>query len=229
MGSRDAAVKDGVRFGNDRGGFEVYYPKCRECGSEMMIWSYKSHLKYTCADCRVKNHLADREKSVCENAETKEKKFVNAVERIKKVSRNLAKYEYAINTIHKKIHTDGWFDSTEEIMVAIELVKNNIKARHQVKFGKYRVDFLLPDEKVVLEIDGHVFHTSKTREKEKLRDNLIIAALGAEWEVIRIIDTDINTNVTCLVRAIKAVKNEREKTRRLSNGQLNPGYCNKEL
>ncbi len=39
-------------------------------------------------------------------------------------------------------------------MACIELLRSQIKVKTQQRIGRKRVDFILPDMKVVLEIDG---------------------------------------------------------------------------
>ena len=92
------------------------------------------------------------------------------IKRIEKVT-SLAPYTKAIEKVKSKLHTNGYFDSTEEIMVAIELFKNGVWFYHQKKVGRYRLDFVLPNEKIVLEVDGSVFHTNETKNKEKTPRN----------------------------------------------------------
>lgn len=223
------AVEDGVKCSGEYSG-RYYYPKCSICGKEVPTWSYIKNRKYKCKECRTMVTLHDREVGIEENYELKERKFENAIKRIEnsnykrdKKDFDFSKYEYAISRVHEKLHTHGWYQSTEEIIAAIMLIKNKVKARHQVKMGKYMVDFLLPEEKIILEIDGTVYHTAKTLEKEKLRDSLIILALGATWEVIRITDEHLNGNPKNLIKAIRAVKKNRQRIRKLYNGQLE-GY-----
>ena len=109
-------------------------------------------------------------------------------------------------------------------MTALELIRRNVKINHQVEFGIYRVDFLLPEEKIVLEVDGTIFHTEKTKEREDIRDSLIILNLGPEWEIIRITDELINQNIRRLLPAIRAIKKKRQLIRKQNNGELPDWY-----
>lgn len=224
--SHSEAVEDNVRFDNTLGE-SYYYPTCHICGNEVSTWSYK-RIKYTCKNCKKMNSLKDKENRADNNQEAKEKKFENAVARISSKCSTIKPYIKAAESIHEKLHKDGWFQSTEEIIAAIVLVKNNIKARHQVKLGRYCADFVLPEEKIVLEIDGTLYHTKLTVEKEKLRDNLIVLGLGVDWEVIRITDILLNENPKNLVKAIMSVKARREKLRKEYNGLLPRGYTRHE-
>ena len=106
--------------------------------------------------------------------------------------------------VEKNLYKAGWFQSTEEIMVAIELIQKGYKINHQVQIFEFRVDFVVPELKVVLEVDGRLFHSGK-RTEEILRDELIENKMGNGWYVIRIDTENINKNITKLIPAIKAV------------------------
>lgn len=228
--SHNEAIQDGIRFSVDKYGQFYYYPRCKKCGEEVMTWSYKNNLNYTCQRCKALDYFSDKGKRYEQNFDAKERKFERAVERIKsKAGGAFSNYQHAIETIHEKLHRDKWFDSTEEIMTAIELVRRKVRARHQVQFGRYRADFVLPDDKIVLEIDGILFHTQKTKEKDKARDNLIILALGPEWEVVRITDELVNQNITRLVPAIRRIKKSRKMQRNYNNGLLPEWYSESEI
>lgn len=231
MGYKEA-LEDGIRISKSGGGDNWYYPKCSDCGTEVSSWGYRREIKYLCKECKTSNALSDKKTKAEDGKEIKERKFYNAFDRVSKVAKpkDGEKYVIAADVIYKNLHKPNWFDSTEEIMVAIELIKNGLKAKHQVKFGeRYKADFVLPDLKVVLEVDGVCYHTERTRAKEDLRDSLILASLGPEWEVIRITDELINKNVTKLVPAIKAIRKERAKVRESNNGMLPYWYTDRKL
>ena len=224
------AKEDGIRIvtGKDKKQYTIYFPKCHICKNEIKCMRYDRNVLYTCKECKLKQYLADKEVKTEYSKDIKEKKFNNAVKRIEKsVGKNINKYDKAIETIHNNLYKDHWFDSTEEIMVAIELIKNNIKTRHQVKIGIYRVDFVLEDEKIILEIDGKLFHTEKTKPKEQIRDNILLMKFGLDWEVIRITDDYINDNIKRLVPAIRKIRDERKRIRKINNGVLPQWYNNR--
>lgn len=230
MGYKEAQ-EDGVRRGRITETNEsYYYPKCCECGKEMFSYSYIRGKKYTCKDCKQKNYFSDKEKRVDRSNEAKESKFENALKRIKSAvgESKFKKYEKAIATVKKNLYHYGWFDSTEEIMVAIELLKNDLRVRHQVRVNRYKVDFVLPDLQIILEVDGHLFHTKETRERERTRDSLLILAFGPEWEVVRVSDDRINEDISKLVPAIKKIVSRRKLLRKNSEGQLPKWYSDRE-
>lgn len=228
MGYREA-TEDGIRTEKQKNGNTVYYPKCHICDREVFSLSYLRNIKYTCKECKLENHLSDKELRVSNNFGLKEKKFKTALKRLERINIVMhGKYKDAANKVHEKLHNDGWFQSTEEIITAIELEKNNIKYRHQVKFGsRYVVDFVLDDEKIVLEVDGKLFHTKDKLVKENLRDDLILLNLGTDWEVVRITDDLINQNIKKLIPAIRKLKEKRRLLREEYGGCLPEWYSDR--
>lgn len=221
------AVKDGIRFEKPPGISPTkYYPHCCVCDNEMMVFRYDSKIQYTCKECKLVDSLSDKMGRVEESKPIKEKKLANAVKRIERMY-GTSGYGDAINAVQESLHTDGWYQSTEEIMVAIELHRRNIPFQHQVKMGRYRVDFMLPEHKIILEVDGGIFHAGEQRKKDQLRDDLIVIALGAEWEVIRISDEMININVSRLVPAITRVHKRRKELKQQNGGLLTEWYNRK--
>lgn len=101
------------------------------------------------------------------------------------------------------------FDSSYEVVAAIILVSNRIYSKMQVKVGKYQVDFLLPDYKIVLEIDGDRHKTKKNRDNE--RDEKIKQILGIGWEVVRIPTELLDMKAENLVKGIESLLDYRIK------------------
>ncbi|MCW6662755.1 DUF559 domain-containing protein [Aerococcaceae bacterium NML190073] len=199
------ALEDGIIREKDGSGSTWYFPPCHVCGSAVPSWNYMRGVKYTCPDC--KKFLA--EIAVQQKGENqKDRKYREAIKRIGKVAR-LEPYEFAMKQVSSQLNKPGWYQSTEEIMVALELIRRNVTAYHQVKVLGCCVDFMLPQFKVVLEIDGTIFHSKEKKPSEALRDELICQALGDGWQVIRIRTENINTNVTKLIPAIKKVLKHR--------------------
>lgn len=212
------AIKDGVRTINkwDDGYFNVFYPKCHICGEEVLSYSYSSKKTYTCKSCKEKLGSGKPQTD-----EDKEKRFIKAVSRIEKARRVYEEnYSFTFDRIHEHIFRKGWFQSTEEIIVACELLFNKVKVRHQVKIGNYRADFVLPEEKIVLEVDGKIFHDKTKRDSEWVRDTFILLSLGEGWEVIRISDKFVNENIGLIFSSVKHRKKELERVRDRNKGSL---------
>lgn len=225
MGYSDAK-NDGIRIGKNSYGSTVFYPLCFQCGKETQTMNYIHGLKYLCPNCKLENKLADKEKQKEQNKDKKEKRFANAIKRIEKQT-DLTPYKSAIDRVREKLHTHGYFDSTEEIMVAIELLKNKIGFIHQKKLRRYYLDFVIPSKKIVLEVDGSTFHTEETKKREAIRDDLIVLNYGVDWEVIRISDKLINQDITKLVTALETIKQRRKEIKLQYNGHLPEWYSDR--
>ena len=136
-------------------------------------------------------------------------------------------YDEAQAVLEMALEDTGKFQSSHEMMVAMELVRNRVRTKVQHKVLRYRVDFLIPDWKVALEIDGKL-HDYKIK-KDSDRDVAILTELNkddAGWEIIRIPTKHIDDNLKQLVPAIKALYNERQRLRKKHGGFL-PTYYSK--
>ncbi len=209
--SYQEAIEDGIPV--KKGGAysqRGYYPPCHYCGQPIFSWAYQRGVRYTCPDCR-KEVIRQKRDDMSENAMNKKlKKLTHAVKRVSGVT-DINPYEKAIEYISNHLDRPGWFQSTEEIMVAMELIRRGVKAYHQVKVYDYRVDFVLADMKVILEIDGPIYHGKDKERYQQIRDDAIRRKFGEHWEVIRIKTDCINMNITKLLPAIKAVLKKRKK------------------
>lgn len=114
------------------------------------------------------------------------------------------------------------FDSSEEIIAAIILAGHGVKSKPQYKVGNYKVDFLIPEFKVALEIDGDRHKYKLYRDNE--RDVKIRHMLGEEWEVVRIPIEHIDKNAKQLIPAILQLKADKQKTRREHGGVIPEHY-----
>lgn len=208
------ANEDKIPMEKDCRGFTMYYPPCHICEAPVLSWSYIRNTKYTCPNCR--ELLIERKLDIkSKDCFSKQERCLNrAIERIAKQT-DIKKYDTAISWIKKHLGHLSWFQSTEEVMVAMELIRKGIKAHHQVKVYNYSVDFILPDLKVVLEIDGKLYHGKDKEKYSEERDRLICEKLGDGWEIIHIDTDNINKNVTRLMAAINAVLKRRKRIKSL--------------
>lgn len=202
------AIEDAIPFEqrvNSR--LVCYYPPCYYCGASVETYSYIRGMRYACKECRALVVAMRRS----ENRESKkEAKLETALKRIAKVA-NIEKYMGAADFVRSTLDTRGWYQSTEEIMTALELKRRNIDMYPQYEVGPYHVDFLLPSMKVALEIDGRIFHNKDRAFAQELRDDAIKNILGADWEVVHISTDCINQNVTRLLAGIKGVLEHRRR------------------
>ena len=126
--------------------------------------------------------------------------------------------------LEKAFEEPSKFASAPEMMVAMELLRNETRFKPEFKVGSRRVDFLIPELKVALEIDGHLHQYKPV--KDSYRDNEILHELNKEeigWEVIRIPTERVEQNLTKLLPAIKSLYNYRQSLRRENGGLLPHG------
>ncbi|MDD5064976.1 MAG: DUF559 domain-containing protein [Phycisphaerae bacterium] len=218
------ALKAGIKIENPNphtaGSYTYYFVPCRGCGIELKRNNYKSGFIYLCDDCKEnKKHIINPLKT-----EVKMKKLQKAITRIEKQGNKIEEYENAVVEIKKLLERPNWFQSTEEIMVALQLYKRKIPFNHQVKIKNYIVDFVLPKDHIILEVDGTIYHTEKTKKYEEARDKFIKNVMGKEWEVIRVTDTDINEGIKKLPLAIKLKYKNRQRQAFLNSGKLKSYY-----
>lgn len=120
-------------------------------------------------------------------------------------------YEYrdAIDVVKEHIteHPDK-YDSSYEVLAAIVLVYNRIRARMQQKIGRYQVDFMLPEWFVILEIDGD--RHKHRKDYDSKRDRYIKEQLGEMWQIVRINTELLDMDAKKLPQAIEKVLDYRD-------------------
>lgn len=204
------AKEDGVPTIQRPGyGIPTYYPPCRLCGQPVKSANYIRGKRYLCTVCRQEMDALEKSEKEFAAGVQKERKLERAIKRIAKVT-DIHRYNAAIDYVRKNLYLAGWFQSTEEIMTAMELYRRGVKFHHQVKVFDYYVDFVLDDMKVLLEIDGSIYHGKERAGKEERRDNVLQWRFGSEWQVIHISTDCINMNVTKLMAGIRAVLKKRK-------------------
>ena len=203
---------------------EYYYP-CWGCDIPIRSYSPKPQLRAFCPDCKTE-YETTKEKTLKEYIRLKTiVMHERAIRFIEKQGCNISLYkdpaevvlEYALAAPEK-------FGSSHEMMAAMELIRNEIKVKLQHKINRHRVDFFIPDMKVVLEVDGYMHDFREL--KDSKRDVTILDELGKGWEVVRIPTKHIEANLKQLIPAIKAVYKEKQELRRKHGGFI-PTYFSK--
>lgn len=166
---------------------------CKMCGEKYIYSGYRANDNASyCPNCRK----AIRMKKIKEDPRDKyEIRFDNAVEKLKEQVENPDEYEKYIKMARTRQYSYG---SIPEAMVAIELLKLGYRIIPQQKIGKYRVDFVLKDEKIVIEVDGSKFHGKITE-----REGEIQLMLGFDWKIIHIPAELISRRITKLSECIE--------------------------
>lgn len=137
---------------------------------------------------------------------------------------DIYEYQEALKVVGQVAEEDpDKFDSSHEMVAAAIIINNEIPVKVHHMIAGYEVDFFIPSLKVVLEIDGELFHRGKAKQ-EKKRDEKVRTELGAGYEVIRIDTKYIEQNAEILVEALETIRAERQKLRRNNYGMLPDCY-----
>lgn len=194
--------------------------KCDRCGKPLK--EYNEYTRNYCDECKEKNAQEMQERRVQYLNLKNQFMLERAVRRIEQHRNGLQKfkfYEPAIEAVRDYMQKNPEnLASTEETIAAIVLIADEIHIKCQYKIGRHRVDFFIPNLKVVLEVDGYM-HTY-SRKKDSKRDLEILKTLGTGWEVLRIPTKYINAYPQQLVDAIFKLKEEKQKLRKISGGSL---------
>lgn len=192
------AEQDGVVIIPGNYGRKIYLIPCEVCGRKINRTQYSRKRTYLCDYC--KGVIKEKKKVEIPSTETKpEIRFKAAVENVKKKVKDFGPYEKAVEIAKTRAYQYG---SIPEAMVAIELLKNKFKIIPQQKIGKYKADFVIPSIKVVLEVDGKLYHYDM--QKEAARDFYITHSLGNEWTMIHLPAEYVLKDITKIVPFIKA-------------------------
>lgn len=198
---------------------------CWGCGIEVSQ-SVKSRRPY-CPTCSENKRLEEeKENEMFSRLRSKsmlERAFKMLEQQTSFININLYKEAgQAITDYIEKQYTK--FDSSHEMVAAMELIRNEVYIVIQPIINNRKADFMLKEEKVILEIDGYMHEHSQV--KDYKFDDEIRDELGLEWEIIRIPTNYIETNVTMLYEAIMKLKIYKQKLRKSNNGFI-PDYYSK--
>lgn len=182
---------------------EIY---CELCGGTVdKQFHYREGRTYVCSRCRNKIKKKEtilKRAAAVENVvdNKKEKQFEKATVGVLKQTKKPDKYENAVRIAGKYYEEYG---SVPETMVAIELARLGYAFIPQKKIRRYRVDFFIPDRKMIVEVDGETFHTDS--KKREVRDDNIRDTVGWDWKIIHIPAERISKQITKLQKVINAL------------------------
>lgn len=157
----------------------VYDHQCVLC--ETMFPSNHER-DYYCEECKSKMDLV-KKIEVVDKAETDIKKRFSEYSKLEQIKK--------CADIARKRVFDGIdnFGSKPEAIAAIQMINSGITYHSQAQVGKNKVDFLLPKMKIILEVDGMLYHMDE--DKTFIRDRQIMGSAGESWEIVHISDDSI--------------------------------------
>ena len=173
--SRADAIRDGVEIVED-GRWGCYYKiPCAQCGNTYGSRQYTGNRIYLCPTCREINKKK-RKAAVDELALS-----IPDVE-----TKEEKRYRKAVEEIEKQVGSLKGYER------AVEICR---------KATSYHVDFALPDEKLIIEVDGSIYHANTQKELE--REAAINYRIGFDWHFIHIPAESISKDVRKVVRLLK--------------------------
>ena len=150
---------------------------CLICGEEFE--SGKTNA-YACAKCERKIKLIKK----MEMVDKAQKELEKRKGRMRSTKPKLDMSAYANSVKQRVVDGIDSFSSMPEAVVAIQMERIKLKYTTQVDIAGKKVDFVIPEIRIILEIDGELYHTDEN--KAFLRDRQIMSAVGEEWEIVHI-------------------------------------------
>ena len=180
-----------------------------------------------CAECTQKRIEQEKENKRLYGLYKAKMIFERAVKMLEKQKAPMYKLKEAINAVREfsEENTDK-FDTAHEMVAAIVLINSRVKVKVQAKVENYHVDFMLPELKCLLEIDGEPH--SRQALYDSNRDIKIRQILGADWEVVRIPNDRIEQNALLLMEMISKLKKLKQDTRKANGGIIPAGFSKRD-
>lgn len=181
---------------------------CMMCGT-MHVESMEGKRLYMCEECKTKIRKI-KQLQMLDNAMSLLKKGGSSPY-WSKIKNGYYSEQYMI--LFNKILDNTYFDSKYEVIMAIIFEKNKIVYELHKHIGQRIVDFALPDLKIIVEVDGVLYHQNES--EEFLREREIMRECGEDWEIIRIPEGDIPMFVVNdIENALLYVLSQREEQKR---------------
>ena len=173
---------------------------CEVCGKIYEQRVYRSDDRHVCPYCKVigKKRIAAAKQTLINKVYTPgEQRFFKARELYLQQVKNANNRDRAIAVAEKACEK---FGSIPEAMVGIELIRLGYHIYPQHKIGQYHVDFAIPDQKLIVEVDGSLYHSDKAKLLQ--RDAAIGYIIGFDWVIVHIpadlIKKDITKTKSCI-------------------------------
>lgn len=181
------AISEGIQYetrtGRRNTKYTVFFVPCDNCKEIFEKKStYNRNETYLCYKCKCLNKARIKTEKKNELLKTKSKeeiRFDKAAEAVLIQAKDKGKYKNPIEIAKTKCTCYG---SIPEAMVAIELIKLGYQIIPQQKISKYKVDFAIPKEKYIIEVDGSIYHRKVNNEREAI----ISLSIGPEWKIIHV-------------------------------------------
>lgn len=200
---------------------------CWECGK--VVPAKETHKRQYCTSCFETKSTEEAEIMEQYTKLQKQIQFERAIKILERQERkiDIREYREAIELVRAyTIKYPTKFRSKEEMATAIELVQNKVYAIVGKEVAGHKFDFMLPEYKVLLEVDGYL-HDYKQREDAKFDINGL-RELGNDWEVIRVPVKYIEKNISKLIDYIEEAYEYKQRLRNENSGIIPEYFSNRE-
>lgn len=195
---KDYLLKQGFgKFCSRKCQFIAYKKKkikivCKNCGKEFWIAPSVAKRKRFCGKKCKDDYERDYVSKICKNCK---KKFLLPRWEVKK-----GKGTFCGRECYFRFNGE----SSIEALIRKELEKANVNFEQEVQIGKFCVDFLISDKKIVVECDGEYWHNSAQVKKRDDKRNKFLESRG--YHVYRFTETQIKTSPKNCVKQILSLK-----------------------
>lgn len=153
--------------------------------------------------------------------------FERAMRIMEKARADMTRYRKHANAVMRHARDNPeQYRSADEMIAAVILFEAGYDIRMNYAVGHYRVDILIPDLHICLEVDGERHKHSHAADGK--RDVEIRSKLGKAWEVIRIPTKYIEDQPEKLPEAIRAMYDNIKEIRAKNNGLLPETYSKRQ-
>lgn len=201
--------------------------KCWKCGETICKDDLQGQSRRYCAKC-YDQYTEEYKPIVAQYSILKNRvMFERAMRMMEKAGADMTRFrKYAIAVMNHSRDNPEQYLSAYEMIAATVLLEAGYDVRMNFKVLGYRVDILIPELHIALEIDGER-HKYKKAEDGK-RDVEIRGHLGKLWEVIRIPTKYIDEHPDRIPEAIKSLYDQKKEIREKNNGFLPETYSKRE-
>lgn len=152
--------------------------KCRQCHQEFSVHRslYKKHPKFCSKKC-ADDFKRDYVEKVCRGCRQRFE--------LPRFEVNRGRGSFCTWECYKSY--DG--ETSIERIIRLQLKKLKEPFKQEMRFGKYRADFYLPNKNLIIECDGEYWHRNQLIRQRDYRKDVYLNALG--YKILRLKEAEI--------------------------------------
>ena len=200
---------------------------CWKCGKPIPHDDFSGQTRRFCEKC-YEEYSEEYKPIIVQYAGLRNRvMFERAMRMMERACADMTKYmKYAIAVMRHSRDNPEKYRSADEMIAAIVFLEDGHDIEMNASVGHYRVDILIRDMKIALEVDGDRHSIKKAADGK--RDVEIRAKLGKEWEVVRIPTKYIEGQPEKIPEAAKALYDNMKQIRAKNSGLLPETYSRRQ-